>query len=112
MNLQPGSTISVERSGAHSGSGIRLKGRWLLAARLTWLVIAAWALALFVISLPAYYQRHPAQRGGSGAVEGATGDGRRGNDAASLYFALAAPTSASSKSPGSMESQSYCSFKG
>ena len=35
----------------------RLSGRWLLLARLAWIVMVACALALFAISLPAYYQR-------------------------------------------------------
>lgn len=41
-------------SGQANVSSTRLQGRWLLAARVMWVAIVAWALALCVISLPAY----------------------------------------------------------
>jgi len=40
-----------------NASSARLQGHWLLAARVGWVAIVAWALALCIISLPAYYQR-------------------------------------------------------
>ena len=40
---------------ANAGS-TRLQGRWLLAARVVWVAIVVWALALCAISLPAFYQ--------------------------------------------------------
>lgn len=46
----------TEHPSVRHGSVTRLQGDWLLAARVTWVAIAAWALALFVISLPAYYR--------------------------------------------------------
>jgi hypothetical protein len=55
MNLHPGSTFSVERSGPHSSSEIRLRGAWLILARVTWLAIALLALGLITASLPSYF---------------------------------------------------------
>lgn len=57
MNLQPGSTTRVARPGTRQGPEVRLQGAWLILARVAWVVIAAWALALCVTSLPSYYQR-------------------------------------------------------
>ena len=55
MNQQSGSTISIERSGAHSGSETRLHGVWLVLARAVWVVIVLLALGLFVASIPIYF---------------------------------------------------------
>lgn len=54
MNLQQNPTITVERPGVRNGSETRLHGRWLLIARITWGIVIAFALGMFVASLFAY----------------------------------------------------------
>lgn len=46
---------------AHGGTGTRLQGRWLAVARLAWIVITLFALALFFASVPPRYNEfsHP-----------------------------------------------------
>jgi hypothetical protein len=55
MNLQPGSTIKVARSGTSQGPEIRLQGVWLILARVAWVVLALLALSILVAGLPAYF---------------------------------------------------------
>lgn len=57
MNLQTRSTSAVEPIHASNKAETRLQGRWLLLARVGWLLLVLPALALFVGSLPAYYMR-------------------------------------------------------
>jgi hypothetical protein len=42
---------------AVSGTDTRLTGRWLIIARVAWLVLVLPSLGLFVVSLPVYYQQ-------------------------------------------------------
>jgi hypothetical protein len=44
-------------SGQANVASTRLHGRWLLAARVTWVALVGLALALCILGLPAYYQR-------------------------------------------------------
>ncbi len=55
MNLQSRSTITVEHPDAHSGSEIRLRGLWLVLARVAWVIIALSAIGLVAVSLPPYF---------------------------------------------------------
>jgi len=45
-----------QQSAMANTSSLRLYGPWLLAARIVWVALVTLALALFVISLPAYYR--------------------------------------------------------
>src|SRR5437879_2615357 len=52
------SAPSTQKSGSSSQSSVtdtRLYGRWLVAARISWLTIVIPALILFVISIPSYF---------------------------------------------------------
>jgi hypothetical protein len=52
------SAPSTQKSGSSSQSSVtdtRLYGRWLVAARISWLTIVVLALILFVISIPSYF---------------------------------------------------------
>src|SRR5262249_61089468 len=56
MRLRPAPTAVAMRStlaGVASADGGHLRGRWLVAARVTWLILAATPLGLFVASIPA-----------------------------------------------------------
>src|SRR5579863_5948451 len=55
MDLQPGSTIKVTRPGTQHRPEIRLRGVWLILARVAWVVLALLAIGLLVASLPSYY---------------------------------------------------------
>lgn len=55
MNLQPGSTIKAERSGAHHKQEITPRGRWLLVARVSWIALTLFLLALNAVMIPRYY---------------------------------------------------------
>jgi hypothetical protein len=55
MNLQPGSTINIERSDVRHRSEMRLHGRWLLIARVSWIVLTLFILALNVVMIPRYF---------------------------------------------------------
>ncbi len=54
MNLQQSPTITVERPGARNGSETRLQGRWLLIARVGWMVLTLLILTLNVVMIPRY----------------------------------------------------------
>jgi hypothetical protein len=47
-------TSEVQTSGMGRVSTTLLRGRWLLLARLVWLVVAALCFGLFLLSLPPY----------------------------------------------------------
>jgi hypothetical protein len=55
MNLQQSPTTTVELAGARTGSETRLRGTWLVVARIAWVTIALLAVGLFVASLPSYF---------------------------------------------------------
>src|SRR6266849_3105544 len=52
MNLQQSPTIDIERSDVRNGSETRLPGRWLLIARVGWVVLTLLVLTLNAISIP------------------------------------------------------------
>ena len=54
MNLQQNSTITVERPGKRNESETRLHGRWLLIARVGWIVLTLLILTLNVVMIPRY----------------------------------------------------------
>ncbi len=54
MNLQQSPTSTVERPGARNGSETRLQGRWLLIARVGWMVLTLLILTLNVVMIPRY----------------------------------------------------------
>lgn len=54
MNLQQNPTITVERPDVRNGSETRLPGRWLLIARVGWLVLTVLILTLNVVMIPRY----------------------------------------------------------
>jgi hypothetical protein len=53
MSLQQSPTINSEYPYAHNGSQMRLHGRILRLARICWIALVAFNLAMFVASLPA-----------------------------------------------------------
>ena len=55
MNLHPGSTIGIERSDVPNGSETRLHGRGLLIARVSWIVLTLFILALNAVMIPRYF---------------------------------------------------------
>jgi len=55
MNLQQNPTITVEPLSARSESVTRLQGRWLLIARVGWMVLTLLILTLNVVMIPRYY---------------------------------------------------------
>jgi hypothetical protein len=57
MNPRSRSTLADERPGARNEPETRLHGSWLVLARVGWLLLVVYTLALFVGSLPAYYTR-------------------------------------------------------
>ena len=57
MNLRQSSISTIEQFSAHNQSETRLQGRWLVLARLGWLLVVLFTLALFVGSLPVYSMR-------------------------------------------------------
>jgi hypothetical protein len=54
MNPQQSPTSTVERPGARNKSETRLRGRWLVLARMLWLAMVVLILALFVATIPAF----------------------------------------------------------
>ena len=54
MNPQQSLTSTVEHSNAHDESETRLQGRWLLIARMGWMVLILLVLTLNVVMLPRY----------------------------------------------------------
>ena len=54
MNLQQSPTSTVEHPGARNASEARLHGRWLLIARVGWLVLTVLILTLNVVMIPRY----------------------------------------------------------
>jgi hypothetical protein len=54
MNIQQTFTESSNSSKLQAEADTRLHGRWLLLARVTWFILVALALAVFVASLPVY----------------------------------------------------------
>jgi hypothetical protein len=54
MNLRPGSTINIEHSDVRNGPEMRLHGRWLLIARVSWIVLTLFILALNAVMIPRY----------------------------------------------------------
>jgi hypothetical protein len=54
MNLQQSPTITVERPGARNESETRLRGRWLLIARVSWVMLTLFLLVLNVVMTPRY----------------------------------------------------------
>ena len=54
MNTPAPSTPTIARSGRSDLSGMRLYGRWLVIARVTWFVVVGLVGALFIASMPPY----------------------------------------------------------
>ncbi|HEX6482269.1 MAG TPA: hypothetical protein VF043_25780 [Ktedonobacteraceae bacterium] len=54
MNLQQSPTIDIERPDAYDRSQTRLHGRWLLIARVGWMVLTLLILTLNVAMIPRY----------------------------------------------------------
>src|SRR5947209_15872461 len=54
MNLQQSPTITVERPGKRNESETRLHGRWLLIARVGWIVLTLLILTLNMVMIPRY----------------------------------------------------------
>jgi hypothetical protein len=54
MNLQQSPTITAERPGVRSKSETRLHGRWLLIARVGWIVLTLLILTLNAVVIPRY----------------------------------------------------------
>jgi hypothetical protein len=52
MSLQQSPTITAERPGARNESETRLRGRWLLIARVGWVVLTLLVLTLNAIAIP------------------------------------------------------------
>src|SRR5438132_7716441 len=55
MNMQPGSTINIERSDMRHGSETPMHGRWLLIARVSWIVLTLFILTLNAVMIPRYF---------------------------------------------------------
>jgi hypothetical protein len=55
MNVQRSSTNILERPDVHGESGMRLHGRWLLLARVGWIVVTVTLVILNLIALPDTY---------------------------------------------------------
>ncbi len=55
MNLHPGSTINIERPDMRYESETRLHGRWLLIARVSWIVLTLFILTLNAVMIPRYF---------------------------------------------------------
>jgi hypothetical protein len=55
MDLQPGSTNKAAPPGAHNNSDTHLHGRWLLIARVIWVVVTLFLLTLNMVMIPRYY---------------------------------------------------------
>ena len=55
MSLQQSPTITAERADTRNQPETRLQGRWLLAARVVWVIIALVALSILIIGLPVYF---------------------------------------------------------
>jgi len=55
MNEQYSSTGSIERSNEYNGSETRLQGRWLVLARVGWIVVTVTLVILNLIALPDTY---------------------------------------------------------
>jgi hypothetical protein len=55
--IQPASIPAPEGSRSSSAPDTRLQGHWLILARVGWLVVVVFTLALFIGSLPAYVSR-------------------------------------------------------
>jgi hypothetical protein len=55
MNVQHNSTRTYDHPDVRNRSEISLHGRWLLLARVAWVVITILAIGLFVVALPSYY---------------------------------------------------------
>src|SRR5205807_3473607 len=55
MNLQPGSTINIERSDMRHGSETPMHGRGLLIARVSWIVLTLFILTLNAVMIPRYF---------------------------------------------------------
>ncbi len=54
MNLQHGSTIEVAQSGPSDTNDTRLHGRWLLVARVSWIVLTLFLVILNAVMIPRY----------------------------------------------------------
>ncbi len=55
MNLERTQTLPTIHPGQpHHPAVTHLQGRWLVLARLTWLVLVAFSLVLFVVNMPLY----------------------------------------------------------
>ncbi|HEY6542474.1 MAG TPA: hypothetical protein VIZ18_16145, partial [Ktedonobacteraceae bacterium] len=54
MDMQPGSTIKVTRPNTSQGPEIHLHGRWLLIARVSWIVLTLFLLTLNAVMIPRY----------------------------------------------------------
>jgi len=54
MNLQQSPTITTERPGVRNESETRLHGRWLLIARVGWIVLTLLILTLNAVMIPRY----------------------------------------------------------
>ena len=55
MNVQRSPTRAFERPDIHNGSETRLHGRWLLLARVAWVVVTLLILGLNIVAIPRYY---------------------------------------------------------
>ena len=55
MNVQRSPTRAFERPEIHNGSETRLHGRWLLLARVAWVIVALLILGLNIGANPRYY---------------------------------------------------------
>ena len=54
MDMQPGSSIKFARTDAHSGRETLLHGRWLLIARVSWIVLTLFLVILNAAMIPRY----------------------------------------------------------
>lgn len=55
MNMQHRSAIGVERQSEYNGSHERLRGAWLVFARVFWVAFALLSLSLYALSFPSYF---------------------------------------------------------
>ena len=55
MNVQRSPTSTLERPDIYNGSETRLHGRWLLLARVSWVIVTLLILGLNIGAIPRYY---------------------------------------------------------
>src|SRR5579863_3975301 len=69
MHVQPPLTETTRGRDSRGAEGMRLHGRWLVLARIVWVVVVVFTLSIFLLSLPAYYAQLQTVCAGNTCVE-------------------------------------------